>query len=660
MANRESPAGPAELARDPVCGMDVGPDSPHRLPHAGTEYRFCSASCLARFRAEPGRYAAAPAAPSPMPAAAAAPAPKAAPTARTEWVCPMHPQIVRDGPGSCPICGMALEPRTVSTVESENPELVDMRRRFWVSAALTVPLLAVEMAEMVLAHPVGGGRLVWLELALATPVVLWGGAPFFVRFWRSLVTRALNMWTLIGLGVGVAYGYSLVAVFAPGIFPASFRTAAGTVGVYFEPAAVIVTLVLLGQVLELKARGRTGAAIRALLGLAPKTARRLRDDGSDEDVPLGEVRPGDRLRVRPGEKLPVDGVVLEGASAVDESMVTGEPLPVDKRPGDRLIGATVNGTGGLVMRAERVGAETLLARIVQMVADAQRSRAPIQRLADVVAGYFVPVVVAVAVVTFSVWAISGPQPRLAHAIVNAVAVLIIACPCALGLATPMSIMVAAGKGATAGVLFKDAEALEVLRQVDTLVFDKTGTLTEGRPRLVTVLAAPGWDEAGVLRLAATLERGSEHPLASAIVVGAEARGLAFAEAETFASVTGRGVTGRAEGHEVVLGNRALLEEHGVDVGALGARAEALRNEGQTVLYAAADGAVAGLLGVADPLKPTTPAALRALHEAGLRLVMLTGDNRVTAAAVARRLGIDEVEAEVLPDAKAAAVRRLQA
>jgi Cu+-exporting ATPase len=546
---------------------------------------------------------------------------------------------------------MALEPRTVALEEGPNPELVDMTRRFWISAVLTGPLLIGAM---------GGFIAQWIELALATPVCLWGAWPFFVRGWASIVNRSLNMFTLIGLGVAVAYGYSVVATLFPDLFPAGFREESGEAGVYFEVAAVIVTLILLGQVLELRARSRTGAAIKALLGLAPKTARRIEPDGSERDVPLDEVQPGDRLRVRPGEKVPVDGEVIEGRSAVDESMVTGESIPVAKQPGDKLIGATVNGTGALVMRAEKVGSETLLARIVALVAEAQRSRAPIQKLADVVAGYFVPAVVAVAVVTFVVWGLAGPEPRMAHALINAVAVLIIACPCALGLATPISIMVATGKGAGVGVLFKNAEAIEVMRQVDTLVVDKTGTLTEGKPKLVDVVAAPGVDERRLLLLAASLERGSEHPLAAAIVAGARERGVEdLVEASGFDSVTGKGVTGKVDGRRVALGNRALMDEHGVDAGGLDERAEELRGAGRTVMIVAVDGAPAGLLGVADPIKETTAQALRELHAEGVRVVMLTGDNRTTAEAVARELGLDEVVAEVLPDQKADEVKRLQ-
>jgi Cu+-exporting ATPase len=586
----------------------------------------------------------------------------APPPVATEWTCPMHPEIVRSEPGSCPICGMALEPRTV-TLDERNPELEDMTRRFWVSTVLTVPSVVLAMGEFLPWHPfdalIPAALMPWLQLAITTPVVLWGGWPFFVRGWQSLVNRSLNMFTLIGLGVGVAYLYSVVATAFPSLFPASFRIENGTVGVYFEAAAVIVTLVLLGQVMELRARSQTGAAIRALLGLAPKTARRLRNDGNDEDVPLDHVQVGDRVRVRPGEKVPVDGTVLEGTSAVDESMVTGEPIPVEKRAGDRVIGATVNGTGGLVMRAERVGSDTLLSQIVNMVAQAQRSRAPIQKLADVVAGYFVPVVVLIAIVTAIVWGWVGPDPRMAHAIINAVAVLIIACPCALGLATPMSIMVATGKGATTGVLFKNAEAIEVLRKVDTLVVDKTGTLTLGKPKLVSVTLAGSYDELTLLRLAATLERGSEHPLAAAIVNGATERGVTLSNAANFESVTGKGVRGRVDGKTVALGNARLLSDLGVDPGDYGARADALRSEGQTVMFVVVDGALAGLVGVADPIKDTTPEAIEQLHHEGLRIVMMTGDSRTTAEAVAGKLGIDEVMPEVLPEQKAAMVKRLQ-
>ncbi len=590
-------------------------------------------------------------------------APTAPTVARVEYTCPMHPRIVRSEPGACPICGMALEPRTISAVEEENPELRNMTRRFWVSTVLTLPLLASVMGDMLpgqpLRHLVSPRVAAWAQLVLATPVVLWGGWPFFVRGWQSLVHRSLNMFTLIALGTGLAYAYSVAATLAPGLFPAAFRMH-GEVGLYFEAAAVITVLVLLGQVLELRARSQTSGAIRALLGLAPRTARRVRADGGEEDVALDAVQVGDRLRVRPGEKVPVDGVLVEGTSAVDESMVTGEAIPVEKTAGDRVIGGTVNGTGGFVMRAERVGRETLLAQIVQMVSEAQRSRAPIQRLADLVAAWFVPAVVFVAVVSAIVWASVGPEPRAAFAIVNAVAVLIIACPCALGLATPMSIMVGTGRGAAAGVLIKNAEALEVMERVDTLVVDKTGTLTEGKPKLVTAEPAAGFEETELLGLAAGIERGSEHPLAAAIVAGATARGIAVAPSEEFKSVTGKGVVGRVSGRAVALGNRRLMEDLGVTLGGLIERAEKLRGEGQTVMFVAVDRSPAGLVGVADPIKASTPEALELLRASRLRIVMLTGDSRATAEAVARRLGITEIEAEVLPEQKIAVVKRLQA
>ncbi len=596
--------------KDPVCGMDVDSDSAISAAHEGKTYSFCSESCRSKFRANPTDFVS-----KTSPDTPAKPASKA-----VEYTCPMHPQIVRSGPGSCPICGMALEPRTPSVDDEENSELRDMRRRLWVSAILTAPVFVSAMGAHIPGQPLeqiaSPSTWTWIELALSTPVILWGGWPFFVRGWRSVVNRSLNMFTLIALGTGAAYGYSLVATIFPDIFPASFRGQTGEVAVYFEAGAVITTLVLFGQVLELKARSQTGAAIKALLGLAPKTARVLHDDGSESDVPLDQVEAGFRLRVRPGEKIPVDGVVLEGSSSVDESMISGEPIPVEKSAKDKVTGATVNGTGSLVMRAERVGADTVLAQIVRMVSDAQRSRAPIQKLADTVAGYFVPGVVGIAVVTFAVWAWIGPEPRMAHALISAVAVLIIACPCALGLATPMSIMVATGKGATAGVLFKNAEAIEFMRQVDTLVVDKTGTLTEGKPKLVAVQPTEGFDEEQLLRLAASLERGSEHPLAAAIVNGAEARGLTLSSAENFESVTGQGVRAQVEGAAVALGNRKLMESIDVAVEAQTEAAEKLRADGQTVMFVAVDGRAAGLIGVADPIKADHPGSNRSTAPGG--------------------------------------------
>jgi P-type Cu+ transporter len=641
-----------KVALDPVCGMTVDPKSAAgSYEYKGKTYYFCNPHCLHRFREDPEKFLK-PVSPHPVQI-----------QSNQKYTCPMHPEIVRDAPGSCPICGMALEPVTVSLAEEENPELVDMNRRFWVCLCLTIPVFALGMSDLVpgqpLQHRIGQSTLNWVQLALATPVVLWGGWPFFVRAWQSVVNRSLNMFTLIGLGVAVSYVFSVIAVVAPQLFPPSFRGHGGAVPVYFEAAAVITTLVLLGQVLELRARSQTGNAIRALLGLAPKTARRINADGGEEDVPLDHVHAGDRLRVRPGEKVPVDGVLLEGSSAIDESMVTGEPIPVEKGVGKPVIGGTVNGRGAFVMQAERVGSETLLSQIVQMVAEAQRSRAPIQKLADVVSGYFVPAVVLIAVLTFIVWSIFGPEPRMAFGLVNAVAVLIIACPCALGLATPMSIMVATGKGAQNGVLFKNAEAIEVLREVDTLVIDKTGTLTEGKPKLVSVIAAPAVDELTLLRLAASLERSSEHPLAAAIVAGAEERRIQLVDTSAFDSITGKGVRGEVESRKVLLGNRALLEEFKVDPGALTAKAEELRADGQTVMFVAVDDALAGILGVADPIKTTTPDAIKQLHAEGLRIVMLTGDSRTTAEAVARKLDIDEVAAEVLPDQKVEVVKRFQ-
>jgi len=686
-----------EEVLDPVCGMTVKPAS--AAAHAefkGTTYNFCSQHCHDRFVAEPSKYtdttqaqAKIKATPQPPKAETGgdiytcpmhpeireteigscskcgmsleiAGAPAAA--AKIEYTCPMHPQIVQDHPGNCPICGMALEPRTVAA-EEDNTELRDMSRRFWFSVALATPVfisaMAAEFWPQVVTAIMSPQSRQWLELLLATPVVLWAGWPLLERGWRSLLTRNLNMFTLIGLGITVAWTYSLVATLAPGIFPASVRMADGLVPVYFEAAAVITALVLLGQVLELRARSRTNAAIKLLLGLAPKTARIVRDDSREEDIPLDQVQVGDRLRIRPGEKVPVDGTVVDGNSHVDESMVTGEPLPVAKQAGAKVIGATVNGTGALLMTAEKVGSDTLLAQIVNMVAEAQRSRAPIQKLADVVSGYFVPAVVIIAAITFVVWGLLGPEPRLGHAMINAVAVLIIACPCALGLATPVSIMVGTGRGATMGVLFKNAEALEVMRKVDTLVVDKTGTLTEGHPQLVSVVASEEFNEADVIRLAASLERASEHPLAAAIVRGSEKYGMQLEAAKDFQSITGKGVTGLVSGRKIALGNINLLQDLGIDIADLAKQADNLRNEGQTVMFLAVDGRAAGIIGVADPIKFTTAEAVRYLHDEGMQIVMLTGDNRKTAQAVAAKLGIDRVQAEVLPDQKAAVVKQLQ-
>jgi len=686
---------------DPVCCMRVSADSPHRYTHEARQYLFCSASCRDKFVARPGNYLYPEQAgsagdrvatadcpdgtcdigsvmytcpmhpevrektPGTCPKCGMALEPVSEPvlTTRTEYTCPMHPEVVQDHPGNCPKCGMALEPRTVAPQE-DTTELDVMTRRFWASTALALPVFVLAMvADLAPAWLPPGfpmKAVQWIEFVLATPVVVWGGWPFFVRGWRSVVSWNLNMFTLIGLGVAVAWSYSVVALLLPQLFPPSMRQADGTVAVYFEAAAVITALVLLGQVLELRARSRTNAAIKLLLGLAPKTARIVRVDGSEEDIPLAQVEPGDILRVRPGEKVPVDGVVTQGGSAVDESMVTGEPIPVEKTAGERLIGATVNGTGSLLMRAEKVGTDTLLAQIVRMVSEAQRSRAPIQKLADIVASWFVPAVVLIALVTFAIWGIWGPEPRLAHAVVNAVAVLIIACPCALGLATPVSIMVGTGKGASLGVLIKNAEALEVMERIDTLVVDKTGTLTEGKPKLVSLTAVNGYDEDDVLRLGASLERASEHPLATAIVAGAEEKGAALGPAENFASLTGKGVTGNVEGHAVALGNVKLLDELAIDPAGLRQAAEVARGEGQTVMFVAVDGHAAGLIGVADPIKNSTPKAIADLHREGIQVVMLTGDSRTTATAVAKRLGIDQVEAEVLPEQKAETVKRLQA
>jgi Cu+-exporting ATPase len=636
---------------DPVCGMTISPtDAVGTLSHAGQTYHFCSDSCLQRFRENPAEFV------GETPRGSSAEADPAA-----EYTCPMHPEIRQIGPGSCPICGMALEPVNVTLEEQPNEELEDMTRRFWWSLGLTVPILGFMVAEFLpgdLLHRLPAGWRNWIELALATPVVLWGGWPFFQRGWASVRTLHLNMFTLIALGVGAAYGYSVVATLMPGIFPQSFYMG-HEVAVYFEPAAAIVVLVLLGQVLELRARAGTSAAIRNLLGLAPKTARKVNDNGNEEDIPVEHVHIGDRLRVRPGERVPVDGVVDDGATTVDESMVTGEPIPVEKTGGDKVTGGTVNGTGTFVMRAERIGADTLLAQIVRMVSEAQRSRAPIQRLADTVSGWFVPIVIAVAVATFIVWGFYGPEPRFAHALVNAVAVLIIACPCALGLATPMSIMVGTGRGAEIGILLRNAEALEVLEKVTTIVVDKTGTLTEGKPKLTTVEPLPGFDESVILRLTASLENVSEHPLAAAIVEGAKERAVALSQVNGFQSVTGKGVTGSVEGRQVAIGNVRYMESLGVAAALLAERADALRRDGQTVMLVAIDGAPAGLVGVADPIKESARDAVQELQRQDITVVMLTGDNRTTAEAVARKIGITQVEADVLPEQKAAVVKRLQ-
>jgi len=640
---------------DLVCGMMVDPgDAAASEDWQGKTYHFCSKKCREKFIKDPEGWISGDAKKKEAEQAPAG----------AIYTCPMHPEIEQEGPGACPICGMDLEPKTITLEEGENPELKAMIRRFWGSLALTVPVFLIAMSEALPGISVerflSKSVSIWIELVLATPVVLWGGSIFFKRAWASIVSRNLNMFTLIGIGTGVAYLYSLIAAIFPDIFPASFRGPEGNVAVYFEAAAVIITLVLLGQMLELKARSQTGAAIRALLGLAPKTARIVRQDGTEEDIPLDRVQPGDRLRVRPGEKVPVDGKVVDGSSSVDESMVSGEAVPVEKGVGDRVIGATVNGTGSLVMEAERVGSDTLLAQIVQMVAEAQRSRAPIQKLADQVAGFFVPAVVGVAVLTFLIWAFWGPEPKLAHALINAVAVLIIACPCALGLATPMSIMVATGQGATMGVLFKNAEAIEVMRQVDTLIVDKTGTLTEGKPRLVAVEVHGAMKEDELLRLTASLERASEHPLAAAIVEGAQKREIDMEKVEGFESISGQGVKGKVSGRDVALGNLKLFEQLGIDLGELPDSAEELRHDGQTVMFVSVDGKAAGLVGVADPIKESTPEAIKQLHEEGLSIVMLTGDNQTTARAVAEKLGIDEVEADVLPDRKAEVVKAFQA
>ncbi len=640
-------AAPATV-KDPVCGMSVNPaTAKYSHHHNGDSFYFCGARCLEKFKAEPAKYL----------TAAAVVGPPAPEKSGVEYTCPMHPEIVRRGPGSCPICGMALEPR-VATGEHDNTELADMTRRFWIGAVLTAPVLAIMLVSHAMMNSLVTPQLrAWLEFAFATPVVVWAGLPFFQRGWASIVNRSLNMFTLIAIGVGVAYAYSVAGIFAPSIFPPTMLDEHGMVPVYFEAAAVIVVLVLLGQVLELRARSQTSSAIRALLGLAPKTARLVAEDGSERDVPLEHVKPADRLRVRPGEKIPVDGIVLDGSSAVDESMITGEPIPVEKKTGDRVIGATVNATGSFIMRAERVGSDTLLAQIVHMVSEAQRSRAPIQRLADVVSSYFVPAVVAIAAVTFIVWLSVGAG--LGYAVVNAVAVLIIACPCALGLATPMAIMVGTGRGATAGVLIRNAEALEHFEKVDTLLVDKTGTLTEGKPRLVTVIAHAPWDEAKLLTAAAAIERASEHPLAAAIIAGAQARGASRADARDFRAISGKGVVGTVDGHVVALGNPKLFEELHIALGETAARADELRKDGQTVMFVAIDGQPAGAIGVADPIKDSTYEAVHLLKQDGIRIVMVTGDSRATAEAVARKIGIDEVRAEVLPEQKVEVVKELQ-
>ncbi len=686
--------------KDPVCGMEVdATNAAGSHEYAGQEYLFCSQHCLTKFRAEPEKYLTPPViqlgqkpplsqaqrpiaeegqvytcpmhpeireqALTSCPKCGMALEPvviKSAGT-RTGYVCPMHPEVVRSEPGSCPICGMALEPRVVEA-DGINPELILMTRRFWAGLVMTIPIFLLSMSEMIPDQPVQhmlGSRLVtWIQFALATPVVLWGGWPFFQRGWASILNRSPNMFTLIAVGTGVAYLYSVAAALLPEVFPQSFRDHRGEVAVYFEAAAVITTLVLLGQVLELRARDRTNSAIKALLGLVPKTARLIQDSGVEEDIPVDRVRPGDRLRVRPGEKIPVDGVVLEGTSAVDESMVTGEPIPEEKTPGSRAIGGTVNGTGSFVMRADRVGSETLLGQIVRMVSEAQRSRAPIQRLADVVSSYFVPAVILIALATFIIWSLVGPEPRMAYALVNAVAVLIIACPCAMGLATPMSIMVGTGRGAMAGVLIKNGESLEALEKIDTLVVDKTGTLTEGKPRLASLIALTDQSESELLRLVASIERASEHPLAAAISNAAKEKALQLGEVQDFRSIPGKGVIGIVGGRTVVLGNQKMLEEQGVEYKDRKEQVEELRRDGQTVMFALVDGRLAGLIGVADPIKSSTPEAMQLLRNEGIHIVMTTGDSRTTAAAVALKLGIDEVQAEVLPDQKGEIVKRLQA
>ncbi|MHB8887017.1 MAG: heavy metal translocating P-type ATPase [Methylovirgula sp.] len=649
--------GVKDQARDPVCGMMVDSSATeHSLIHDAVAYYFCSDGCKTKFAADPIKY---------LQSAASRKSPAASRPGEQGviYTCPMHPQIRQKGPGNCPICGMTLEPAGATPETGPSAELIDMTRRFWVGAVLAVPLVILEMGAhfpgLNLHHIISAQVSVWIQFVLATPVVLWAGWPFFARGWASVRNRSLNMFSLISLGIGAAYVYSLIATFVPGLFPEGLRGEGGVIAVYYEAAAVITVLVLLGQVLELRAREQTGSAIRALLNLAPKTARRIRDDGNDEEVPLEQVHIGDHLRVRPGDSVPVDGVVLEGKSAIDESMVTGESMPVEKETGAKVIGGTINGTGSLVMLAEKVGSDTMLARIVHMVAEAQRSRAPIQRLADVVSAWFVPAVIGTAVIAFIAWMIFGPPPAFAYALVAAVSVVIIACPCALGLATPMSIMVGVGKGATAGVLIKNAEALERFEKIDTLVVDKTGTLTEGKPRVVAVVPAQGFDEATILSLGASLERASEHPLAAAIVASARQRGVAIQDVADFASVTGKGITGTIGGRHVAVGNAKLLADLGVKSGDLESKANELRREGATAMFVVIDGRLAGIVAVADPIKATTPSALASLRADGIRIVMLTGDNRTTAEAVAAKLGITDVEAEVLPEQKNAIVRRLR-
>jgi P-type Cu+ transporter len=695
------------MERDPVCGMTVDPGRARsRVEYANDTYFFCSEGCAKKFSAAPAKYlnsahksfttvqpspeatGIAPPKSSHTPEVsksyicpmdpevqeqnpgacpkcgmALEPAVPSTPSSRVEYTCPMHPEIVRSEPGSCPICGMALEPRTVSASEDKNPELSDMKRRFWISVALTIPVLVLGMSDLIPGQPlqrfISMRAIGWIELILATPVVLWGGFPFLQRGWTSIINRSLNMFTLIALGTGTAYSYSMIAVLFPGIFPPSFQTAPGVVPVYFEAAAAITTLVLLGQVLELRARSRTSSAIRALLNLSPKFARMVRADGTEIDVPVEHLQPGDTLRVRPGERVPVDGVLLDGSSSVDESLMTGEPIPVEKTEGSRVTGGTVNGTGTFVMRAERVGSETLLAQIVRMVSEAQRSRAPVQKLADRVAAYFVPAVVVIAALTFIVWAVFGPAPKMAHGLLNAVAVLIIACPCALGLATPMAIMVGTGRGALAGILIKNAQSLEILEKVDTVVVDKTGTLTEGKPRVTSLIPAAGVDETRLLEAAAALERASEHPLAVAILAAAKDRAIEIGSLTDFRSVTGKGITGRIGESVAALGNRALLADLQIPLGPLDDRAKVLEAEGQTAMFVAEDGRAIGIVGVSDPIKPTTAEAIERLHRDRIRIVMLTGDSRATAESVARKLKIDSVEAQVLPNQKAEVVNQLK-